>query len=398
MLLAGDFIPKALKIKLPECFSRELVLANLEGPVCADDLPVSNKVGVCLHSAPFDVLGGWAFALANNHMMDFKEEGLREARRFCGEKGYVFAGAGDTENEARKPMFCEEDGMRVAVFSCCERQFGMATETTSGCATMGNWLYAAIQSVKMSNEADRVVVSCHAANEFCPWPSPELREFYHSLVDSGADVIHGHHSHVPQGWETYKGKPIFFGLGNFVVDTAMWSGNPNQLWSLVVEIRFSSQGDTFKVTPYRVFSDEKSVGLKRIEDDTSVDAYLDAINAPFAVEATISLESVWQEAAIRLYPRIYSQAIRAPGVEKRKLSLRDRLRKAYFSLRDLAYALCGREWATSKSVFYAKCLYNYFNCPSHQQAISTALGVLTGVIPDRRTAETRRLAEKVGLT
>ena len=81
MLLAGDFIPKALKVQLPACFNKELVLANLEGPVCADGLHVSNKVGVHLHSVPFDIPCRWAFSLANNHLMDFREEGLLQARR-----------------------------------------------------------------------------------------------------------------------------------------------------------------------------------------------------------------------------------------------------------------------------------------------------------------------------
>ena len=397
MLLAGDFIPKSLQIKLPDRFGRELVLANLEGPVCADDLPVSNKVGVCLHSEPFDVPSRWAFALANNHLMDFREEGLRQTRDFLGKNRYAFAGAGETADEARRPMILEEDGKRIAVFSCCERQFGMATPVSSGVAEMGVWLYEAIRIVKSDGEADCVIVSCHAGSEFCPWPSPQLREFYRSLVDVGADVIHGHHSHVPQGWEVYKGKPIFFGLGNFVVDTAMWSCNPNHLWSLVVDIHFSHDGDTFRVMPYRVSSDEGSVMVDPVKNDASLSAYIGAINAPFAVDATVSLASAWQEAAIRLYPWIYAQGIRAPGIAKRKLSMRDRLRKAYFSCRDLGYALCGREWSTPKSVFYSKCLYNYFNCPSHQQTISTALGVLTGVIPDCRTDESRHLAGKVGL-
>lgn len=397
MLLAGDFIPKALKIKLPECFSRELVLANLEGPVCADDLPVSNKVGVCLHSAPFDISGRWAFALANNHMMDFREEGLRQTQTFLNAKGYAFAGAGRTEEEARKPMLLEENGMRIAVFSCCESQFGLATPKSVGVASMGVWLYEGIRSVKADNEADRVIVSCHASSEFCPWPSPELRVFYHSLIDAGADVIHGHHSHVPQGWETYKGKPIFFGLGNFVVDPAMWLANPNHLWSLVAEMQFSPQGDTFVATPYHISSDGGQVTILPVENDAGVNAYLEAANAPFVANANVLLESVWQEAALYLYPRIYAQGIRAPGTGKRKLALRDRLRKIYFSVRDLGYALCGREWATARSKFYAKCLYNYFNCPSHRQVIATALGILTGVVPDCRNEMTRQLAVKVGL-
>ena len=397
MLLAGDFIPKGLRVQVPENFCRELILANLEGPVCADGVPISNKVGVCLHSVPFDIPGRWAFGLANNHTMDFREEGLHQTRTFLQDKGYLFAGAGDTEDEARKPMILEENGMRIAVFSCCERQFGMATEVTAGCAEMGTWLYEAIRSVKESNKADRVIVSCHAASEFCPWPSPQLREFYHSLIDSGADVIHGHHSHVPQGWEVYRGSPIFYGLGNFVVEPTAWASNPHQLWSFVADVHFLKDGVSYTVTPYCVKSGEGMVAICPVEEDAKVRAYQNAVNVPLSTSPSVSLESVWQETSVRLYPKIYSQAIRAPGVEGRKLSLRDRLRKTYFAFRDLGYALCGREWVTEKNMFYAKCLYNYFNCSSHQQVISTALGILTGIIPDLRTNESRYLLEEVGL-
>ena len=104
MLLAGDFIPKVFRVQLPESFRREIFLANLEGPVCTDGLPASNKVGVCLHSVPFDILGRWAFALANNHLMDFQADGLHQTQVFLQGKGYLFAGTGDTEEDARKPM------------------------------------------------------------------------------------------------------------------------------------------------------------------------------------------------------------------------------------------------------------------------------------------------------
>ncbi len=395
MLLAGDFIPKSLQVTLPELFCQELVLANLEGPVCEEGLPVSNKVGVHLHSAPFDIPGRWAFSLANNHLMDFREEGFHQTRRFLKGRGYDFAGAGETEAEARKPMFLEEDGKRIAVFSCCERQFGMATPNSAGVASMGVWLYEAIRSVKARREADFVIVSCHAASEFCSWPSPQLRAFYHSLVDAGADVIHGHHAHVPQGWETYRNRPIFFGLGNFAVEPAMWSANPNQLWSLVADVRFTTDGVSFSVTPYGISAGTTKIVLRSVEEEVAVDDYLSAANAPFASDAALSLEAIWQEASVRLYPRIYAQGIRAPGVARQRLSMRDRVRKTYFALRDLGYVLCGREWTTSKSLFYGKCLYNYFNCPSHHQTISTALGVLTGAIPDLRTERTRHLAEEV---
>jgi poly-gamma-glutamate synthesis protein (capsule biosynthesis protein) len=395
MLLVGDFIPKSLKVQLPEHFGRELVLANLEGPVCAEGLPVSNKVGECLHTTPFDIPGQWAFALANNHMMDFQEEGLRQTRDFLSAKGYAFAGAGDTEEEARKPMFLEEDGKRIAVFSCCERQFGVATPDSAGVAAMGVWLYEAIRSVKARGEADFVIVSCHAASEFCPWPAPQLRDFYHSLVDAGADVIHGHHAHVPQGWETYKDKPIFYGLGNFVVNVDDWGDFPHYRWSYVATVHFEGQQAVWSVEPFSLFSKNGTILCQRLDDELQkiVDQYAVAVNFPF--ESDGQVEACWQEAACRLYPSLYEQPLRATSCGSRRLSPRQRVRKLFFAGGDILRALVGREITTNRSIYYAKALYNLFNCPSHVELIQTALGVQTGVIPDLRTPETAHAADEL---
>lgn len=395
MLLAGDFIPKAFKVKLPECFRRELVLANLEGPVCVDGLPVSNKVGVCLHSAPFDIPGRWAFALANNHMMDFCEEGLCQTRTFLKGKGYSFAGAGDTEEEARKPMLLEENGVRIAIFSCCERQFGMATETTAGCAAMGVWLYDAIRSVKTSNKADRVIVSCHASSEFCPWPSPQLREFYHSLIDAGADCIHGHHAHVPQGYEEYNGSPIFYGLGNFVVKVDDWGTFPHYKWSYVANVRFESKRVVWTIKPFSLAIYQNMIVCKDATDEQQefFDRYTSLVNFAFVSEGNVM--RCWQEATCRLYTRLYEQTLRVTSSGQSVLSIRDRLRKLFFASGDIFRAFIGYEIKTKKSIHYAKVVYNYFNCDSHVELIRTALGVRTGVMPDVRTQETARIADEI---
>ena len=177
----------------------------------------------------------------------------------------------------------------------------------------------------------------------------------------------------------------------------MWAANRNQLWSLVADVRFSTDGVSFSVTPYGISLENAQIVLRSVAEEASVGDYLAAANAPFALDSAVPLEAIWQEASARLYPRIYAQGIRAPGVARQRLSMRDRVRKVYFALRDVGYALLGHEWVTSKSLFYARCLCNSFNCQSHQQTISTALGVLTGSVPDWRTEATRHLAEEVGL-
>lgn len=405
MILAGDFIPKTSQVRLSKEFAGQIVLANLEGPICADGLPQSNKVGVCLHTSRDSFkctnLPRFAFSLANNHMMDFREEGLRQTKEFLSKQGMMFAGAGADEASARKPMILEENGKRIAVFCCCERQFGMASEGVTGCAEKGLWLYQVIRDVKRSGQADFVVVSCHAANEFCPWPSPRLRDFYCSLIDAGADVIHGHHAHVPQGVEELNVEAsdggrrravIFYGLGNFVVKADDWGEWPHYRWSLIAEVSFDESGISFvtKCCQCRV---EDNVIRIEFGCNECMSNYLKLANSPFA--GGVSLVALWQEASCRLYRMIYAQSLRAASVESCRLSLRDRARKLYFAGRDILRVLVGREYCTVVSIRLGRVIYNYFNNESHTETIRTALGVLTGVEPDFRTEETRRIVEGI---
>ena len=379
MYLTGDFVPQKTTPVLPDFGAEEWVLTNLEGPVCSDALRKSIKAGVHLHSAPFSVNGKWAFSLANNHIMDFGIDGLKETMEFLTKRSKkhdtMYAGAGINESEAKRPMYFVERGRNVAVFSCCERQFGAADEDVPGVALKGEWLNTAIPEAKRDG-ADIVVVSCHCASEFSPFVNPKLQEYYRRLIDSGADIIHGHHSHVPQGWEEYKGRPIFYGLGNFVVDRDMWAENPNNRWSLVVHINFLKNGLSWEVTPFGDVPESSAV-------------YLKAINTGF--KKPCLLESLWQEVSVQLYHRLYEQTLRAFPAENVKLDFRSRIRKLYFAAKDIIGALSGESKVNETSLNYARAVGNYFQCESHVDVISTALGVLNGSVVDKRTPETAKI-------
>lgn len=370
MYLTGDFVPQKTMPVVPD-FGDEWIVTNLEGPVCKDDTPRNVKVGIHLHSAPFSISGNWVFALANNHIMDYGESGLIQTVEFLNARrktdGTKWCGAGRTEALARRHTILEENGMRIAVISCCERQFGVAGETCPGVAEKGVWLYSAIEKLKA--DVDFVVVSCHCASEFSTAINPRLQQFYHSLIDAGADVVHGHHSHVPQGWEEYRGRPIFYGLGNFVVDTDSWQANPHYKWSLIANVKFAKSGIKWNVQPHG-------------DIPANVSSYIDMANRGFFKPELLT--ALWQDSCVRLYHKIYEQNLRAPSVENSKMSARARMKLLYFSVVDFWKALRGRELPSDRSLFYARVLYNYFNCESHVDVINTALGVLTGSIPDER--------------
>jgi poly-gamma-glutamate synthesis protein (capsule biosynthesis protein) len=75
---------------------------------------------------------------------------------------------------------------------------------------------------KYNPTVDWLIVSLHWGNEYLPEPEIWRQTLAHQLIDAGADIIHGHHPHVWQGYEIYESKPIFYSFGNFVFDQS-WS-------------------------------------------------------------------------------------------------------------------------------------------------------------------------------
>ena len=184
MILAGDYIPKGCRVdwRLPS----GTVLCNLEAPVLGDAperFRPSPKAGPSLYNV---TLGNerreFAFNLANIHMMDYGPEGMRATLAMLSARGIPCCGAGETREAARMPMFLQESGREIAVIGCCEHQFGVSYGGRPGVAALGGWVFDAVRAAR--KRADFVVVSCHAALESSPFPDPELRLFYHRLIDS----------------------------------------------------------------------------------------------------------------------------------------------------------------------------------------------------------------------
>lgn len=68
------------------------------------------------------------------------------------------------------------------------------------------------------NGSDFVLVYFHYGNEYKTSLNANQKEFSHAAIDAGADAVVGSHPHVPQGIEVYKGKTIFYSLGDTVFD------------------------------------------------------------------------------------------------------------------------------------------------------------------------------------
>jgi len=306
-------------------------------------------------------------------------------------KGYKACGAGNDIQEARRPIVVKDKESNVGIISCCEAQFGVARQNSGGVAEFGPWIYQSIRDLRL--RVDAVIVSCHAANEDSPWPSPYIRELYKSFIDAGASVVHGHHSHVPQGYESYCDGIIFYGMGNYAVDPDKWRSYYNGLWSFSADVDFSTIPVSWQPLTFEIH-EQSGTGTIVIEESNYEEQehhrrYLNECNYPFDNHDLFN--SLWHEIALRIYYHHGADYMRFYTPNKKGLNLHIRN-----GLSLLKRAMINGIASPSNLSQYDYLLwYHMIACESHRQMLSTALGILSGEIKDLRTKETQRLADEM---
>lgn len=158
--------------------------------------------------------------LANNHGMDFGFEAMLDGKRNLIRVGIAPVGTGADIIEAYRPVVVEVNGWTVAVIG----SGGVNPETGSWLAlddrpgmTHGDdteSIAVAIENAKQT--ADIVLVTAHWGEQGTTTPRTFERRQAEAWIDAGADGVFGHHQHVLQPLEFYNGRPIAWGLGNFV--------------------------------------------------------------------------------------------------------------------------------------------------------------------------------------
>jgi hypothetical protein len=391
LFLVGDWAPGLKRVEV--ALGPNVVLTNLEGPVLPSEHTVvpAPKVGPSLFSPELPRgPGQFILSLANNHVMDYGAQGLNATMAALALEGIRACGAGKNATEARRPMVVEDRGVKVGVIACCEAQFGVARRTEAGVAEFGPWVYDTIR--ELHRAVDSVVVSIHIAVEDAPWPSPYARELCRSFISAGASVVHGHHAHVPQGYEQYREGLIFYGMGNFAVDSDKWRDYPNGLWSLAADLDFAARPVRWRPYTLEICTGGEpgtvTVGESSAKKSAGHKRYLEMCNRPFEDDALF--DALWQEVALRVYLHHGARymGFAAPDRRGRRASLKASLSSA----RDV---LVGSAIIQPPSRQDLQMWYHLIACESHRQMLATALGVLSGEVDDLRSDETRQLADEM---
>ena len=223
-------------------------IINLESPVTKEIVENKiNKTGPHLNgsSNTFSILkqlNTHLVTLANNHIMDYGTEGLKNTLMSCKKNSIDFVGAGLTLKEAQKPYLMEEDSIKIAILNFAENEWSIAEQDKAGANPLD-----VIKNVKQIKEAkeqsDIVIVIIHGGHEYYNLPSPRMIKQYRFYAENGASVIVGHHPHFISGYELFNGVPIFYSLGNFLFNKE--SKYEDWYKGLILKLDISN---TFKIT------------------------------------------------------------------------------------------------------------------------------------------------------
>ncbi|MEG4320335.1 MULTISPECIES: CapA family protein [unclassified Microcoleus] len=197
----------------------DVSMVNLENPLTRSTLGLGKKQ-LNFKADPESVkvltAGGVDIVnLANNHAMDYEEPGLVETINTLNNAGIGHLGAGRDIKEARRPDIIEVKGQRIAYLGYYDSDLHAADQGKAGTNPRRNNRVA--EDIRaLRGQVDWIVVNYHWGVELADYPGDWQIDLARFTIDQGADLVVGHHPHVLQGAEIYKGRPIVYSLGDFI--------------------------------------------------------------------------------------------------------------------------------------------------------------------------------------
>lgn len=235
----------------------DAVIANLEGPITDNkSMSVGTVVGEKGHfSFTFDKSLTATLArnnikvvdIGNNHILNFGKKGLNQTEEYLKESGVDYFG--DPLQKENNHIIKEIAGIKVGFVSFNQFGGGDVNEVAKN-----------IEAIR--NKADIVVVFSHWGKEYEKIPSDKIRSLAHSFIDAGADLVVGSHPHVIQDKETYKGKMIYYSLGNFIFDQYF---SAETMKGLAVKVTINPETMSLKFNDFPLFLEK--TGQTKLSSD-----------------------------------------------------------------------------------------------------------------------------------
>lgn len=370
ILITGDFCPRdriARKIENDEkdVFSKAVLeqiakadyaVTNFECAVADASVPGIPKCGPHLHCSDKAVRylktsGFDCVTLANNHFRDYGDVGVKLTLAALNDRGIDYVGGGVNIEEAIKTLYKTFDGFNVAFINVCENEFSIASGNRGGSAPLD--VIDVCHRIKEAKTQGTkyVIVIVHGGHEHWQYPSPRMKKWYRFFLESGADAVVNHHQHCFSGYEEFRGKPIFYGLGNLCFDHPKKRGG---IWNegYMVLLDIQETGIRYDLIPYRQCDESPSVELITGSQKQSFDQMVNAISKTIADDRM--LEEKWND-----YVNKRSQTVVTPFTP-------------YFT--GYARAAAGRHWfpymMPKRKVAD---MLNFIQCEAHRDLLSLAM-------------------------
>lgn len=197
--------------------THDFVLANLECPATLSIRAIT-KTGPNIGAHPNDIkvlknCGINNLSIANNHILDFGDEGVVETIDVCNKEGLNLVGGGLNKKDASEPLIAECEGMKVGILAFAEEEFNLVTSELPGALHFDP--YESLEAIaNLKKTVNRVVILYHGGIEYYKYPSPELQKKCRTMIRAGADLVLCQHSHCIGTIEQYQERNIMYGQGN----------------------------------------------------------------------------------------------------------------------------------------------------------------------------------------
>ena len=365
VIIAGDVVPpvslnegisiyEPLKSFLSEA---DCSIVNLEAPVLDRVSAPIKKSGPSLFTTESSVkqlsdAGFKVVTLANNHFFDYSQAGVDSTIDACQKFGLKTVGGGKSLNEAQKPLLYSKKDKTIAIINACEHEFSIA-EPGHGGSNPLDIIQMQEDIARVRPLADFVIVIAHGGVENYQFPTPRMKRWYRHFVDLGADVVVNHHQHCICGYEVYRGKPIFYGLGNlyFPLRDSMVKYDTWQ-YGCLVRLSLGERID-YELIPYK----QSSEGIT-IRDLEEFNKEIELLNLP--IKDDYLLQQKFDEYLLDKEGELKMSLL--PG----------------FMKRGLVSSALKRGWMGK--VYSGRSLYSLKNrlaCESHHEALSRLFSILT---------------------
>jgi poly-gamma-glutamate capsule biosynthesis protein CapA/YwtB (metallophosphatase superfamily) len=253
----------------------DLVVANHEGPITLREEParklVTGRKRYWYRALPESVAalteaGIRVVSLGNNHVLDFGPGGLADTIAALDGAGIAHCGAGPTRRAARRPAVVEVGSVRFGFLSFMQRYKIYVTEELYASKDRPGSVRLSVPRAKadlarLEGRVDVRVALTHWGRNYRA-VNGRQRRLAGELVAAGADLVIGHHPHVPQPVSLVNGVPVCFSLGNGPVGTPGRFHSGRQPYGLVVSIDFDAGAEIRRIGVAVIFVDNADVGFQ----------------------------------------------------------------------------------------------------------------------------------------